>query len=143
MDKEADPFSGGETVAVNFMTSPRSGVLVMCDTAKPGILVRVIPGFAYEAQMEGFAPTMKFAIDGKILFDAEGETGSVGDNLAISQVTLDAEKGKQFVDAFAAAKKQIAIDSGIAEKPHLLTARGSTSSGQALVACIQKQQSAT
>jgi hypothetical protein len=139
VDKEADPFSGGESVSVNFMSSIRSGVVVLCDSAKKGLTVRAIPGFDYDPKLEGFKPTVKFAFDGKLLFDAEGETGAVGNNLAVSQVVLDGDQAKQFVDAFAAAKKQIAIDDGIADKPHLLTARGSTSAGQAIVACIAKQ----
>ncbi|MBB3315093.1 hypothetical protein FHT77_000935 [Rhizobium sp. BK181] len=141
--KEADPFSGGESVIVDFMTSFRSGVFVLCDSAKKGLVVRAIPGFAYDQRLSGFEPTLKFAFDGKFLFDAKGETGSVGDSLAASEVTLDGEQAKQFVEAFAAAKKQIAIDDGIADKPHLLTARGSTGSGAAIVACIAKQTSSS
>lgn len=139
VDREADPFSGGESVSVNFMSSLRSGVVVLCDSSKKGLIVRAIPGFDYTEQLKDFTPNVKFAFDGKLLFDAEGETGSVGNSLAVSQVTLDGEKAKQFVDAFASAKKQIAIDDGIADKPHLLSARGSTTAGQAIVACIGKQ----
>jgi hypothetical protein len=139
VDRESDPFSGGESVSVNFMTSLRSGVVVLCDSAKHGLIVRAIPGFDYDAKLETFKPTVKFAFDGKLLFNADGETGAVGSNLAVSQVTLDGDQAKQFVEAFAAAKKQIAIDDGISDKPHLLTARGSTAAGQAVVSCIAKQ----
>ncbi len=141
VDKESDPFSGGESVSVNFMTTLRSGVLVLCDSAKKGVRVRAIPGFAYDERLEGLKPTLKFAFDGKLLFTAEGETGSVGNNLAASEVNLEGDRAKQFVQSFASAKKQIAIDDGIADKPHLLTARGSTSSGAAIVSCVEKQGS--
>ncbi|MDR6670169.1 hypothetical protein [Rhizobium sp. 1399] len=139
VDKEEDPFSGGQSVTIDFMSSLRSGVFLLCDTAKPGLVVRAIPGFDYDSRLDSFTPTVKFAFDGKLLFDVEGETASVGNNLASSQVTLEPDKAKQFVEAFAAAKKQIAIDDGIADKPHLLSARGSTAAGQAIVACIGKQ----
>ncbi|MGM4980917.1 hypothetical protein [Rhizobium sp. 11_C7_N12_5] len=141
VDKESDPFSGGESVSVNFMTTLRSGVLVLCDSAKKGLRVRAIPGFDYDQRLENYKPTLKFAFDGKLLFTAEGETGSVGNNLAAAEVNLEGDQAKQFVEAFAAAKRQIAIDDGIADKPHLLTARGSTSSGSAIVSCIAKQGS--
>lgn len=143
VEKESDPFSGGESVSANFMTSFRSGIFVLCDSAKKGLTVRAVPGFAYDQRLEDFEPTMKFAFDGKLLLDAKGQTGSVGDNLAASEVMLDVDQAKQFVEAFAAAKKQIAIDDGIADKPHLLTARGSTTSGAAIVSCIAKQESSS
>ncbi|TWB19558.1 hypothetical protein FBZ99_101331 [Rhizobium sp. ERR 1071] len=143
VDKESDPFSGGESVSVNFMTTFRSGVLVLCDSATKGVRVRAIPGFAYDKRLKDFKPTLKFAFDGKLLFTAEGDTGSVGDNLAASEVTLEGDQAKQFVDAFASAKKQIAIDDGIADKPHLLTAKGSTTSGAAIVSCVAKQGSSS
>ncbi|MBD9445743.1 MULTISPECIES: hypothetical protein [unclassified Rhizobium] len=139
VEKESDPFSGGESVSVNFMTTFRSGVLVLCDSAKKGLRVRAIPGFDYDQRLADFKPTMKFAFDGKLLFTAEGETGSVGNNLAASEVELEGDQAKLFVEAFASAKKQIAIDDGIADKPHLLTAKGSTTSGSAIVSCIEKQ----
>ena len=141
VDKEADLFSGGDSVSVGFMTSFRSGVMLLCDSAKEGLTIRSIPGFTYDARLEAFKPTLKFAFDGKFLFDAEGEVGAVGDNLAISQTQIKGEQAKEFVKAFAAAKKQIAISDGISDKPQLLTARGSTTAGPAIVSCIDKQQS--
>jgi hypothetical protein len=48
----------------------------------------------------------------------KGMTGKVGNNLAISQVHLDGPKAKEFVDAFAKSKKQIAISDGIGETNH-------------------------
>lgn len=138
-EKEADPFSGGEKVSATFMSSIRSGVVILCDTAEPGLTVRAIPGFDYDESLAGFTPTIKFAFDGKLLFEAEGMNGKVGNNLAISQVHLDGPKAKDFVDAFAKSKKQIAISDGIGDKPHLLTAKGSTATGAAIVGCIDKQ----
>lgn len=139
IEKESNPFSGGDSVVVSFSSSIRSGVIILCDTAEPGLRVRAIPGFDFDQRLTGFKPTLKFAFDGKLLFTAEGETGSVGNNLAASETKLLGEQAEQFVKAFAAAKKQIAIDDGIADKPHLLTAQGSTASGAAIVACIGKQ----
>ncbi len=138
-ETEANPFSGGAKVSATFMTSFRSGVVVLCDTAESGIRVRAIPGFDYSDSLSGFTPTMKFAFDGKVLFGVEGETGSVGNNLAIAQVLLTGDQAQQFVDAFAAAKKQIAVEDGIADGPHLLKANGSTAAGAAIVGCLKKQ----
>lgn len=138
-EAEADPFSGGAKISADYMSSFRSGIFVMCDTAEDGIRVRAVPGFDYDASLDGYTPTMKFAFDGKLLFEADGETGSAGNNLAISQVLLTGEKAKQFVDAFAAAKRQIAIEDGIADRPHLLKASGSTAAGSAIVGCLKKQ----
>lgn len=139
VEKEDDPFSGGDSVAVSFTSSLRSGVIVTCNSAEAGLKVRAIPGFVFDERLQGFKPTVKFAFDGKLLFTAEGETGAVGDNLAASETKLTGDQAQQFVEAFAAAKKQIAIDDGISDKPHLLNARGSTTSGAAIVACIKKQ----
>ena len=113
--------------------------MLLCDSAQDGLTIRSIPGFAYDSRLDGFTPTLKFAFDGKLLFDSEGEVGKVGDNLAISQVQIKGDQARQFVNAFAAAKKQIAISDGISDKPQLLTARGSTTAGPAIVACIDKQ----
>lgn len=138
-DTEEDPFSGGKRVTVSFMSSVRSGVFVICDTAETGLMVRAIPGFAYEASLTGFAPEIEFAFDGERLFGQSGKTGAVGDNLAAAQTTLTTENAQSFVRAFAAAKKQIAIKDGISDRPHLLTARGSTKAGRALVGCMEAQ----
>jgi hypothetical protein len=139
VDKQSDPFSGGDSVSVSFMSSFRSGVLLLCDSAHEGLTVRSIPGFDYDDKLDGFTPTVKFAFDGKLLFNTEGRVGKVGNNLAISEAELKGSQAKQFVDAFASAKKQTAIDDGISDKPQLLTANGSTASGAAILACISKQ----
>ncbi len=138
INKESDPFTKGEKVVVDYMSSLRSGVLVFCDTAEPGIEIRAIPGFVYSPDMEALSPEFAVAIDGEVLFTKSARTGMVGDNLAISSLFLDDFDAKRFIDAFAASKKQIAIKDGIADKPHLLKASGSTKAGQALQACLSK-----
>lgn len=132
-DTEADPFSGGKRVTVSFMNSLRSGVLVICDTAEAGLMVRAVPGFTFEESLREVTPEIEFAFDGQRLLGQSGETGAVGDNLAAAQTTLSKENAEAFVKAFASAKKQVAIKDGISDRPHLLTARGSTKAGQALV----------
>lgn len=139
VDSEEDPFSGGKRVTVDFMTSLRSGILIICDSAETGLLVRAIPGFAYESMLDAVTPEIEFAFDGTRLLGQAGETGSVGDNLAIAQTMLSKENSVSFTDAFAAAQKQIAIKDGISDRPHLLTARGSTKAGAALVDCMKSQ----
>lgn len=136
---EKDPFSGGQRVTVTNMTSFRSGVLIMCDSSEQGLVVRIIPGFAATEHLVGYEPHVEFAIDEKLLFGQAGETGSVGDNLAISQTKLTPQNALIFVGAFGKAKKQVAIKDGISDRPQLLTARGSTKSGADLAACMEKQ----
>lgn len=137
---EEDPFSGGRRVTASFMSSLRSGVLVICDTAEQGLLVRAIPGFAYDPSLEGGTPEIEFAFDGKRLLGQSGQTGAVGDNLAVSQTMLSVDNSWLFVEAFAGAKKQVAIKDGISDRPHLLTASGSTKTGAALVKCMEGQK---
>jgi hypothetical protein len=139
VETEDDPFSGGKRVTVNFMSSLRSGVLVICDTAESGVMFRIIPGFAYEATLDEVTPEIEFAIDGKRLLGQDGKTGAVGDNLAIAQVMLTKENSEAVIAAFSTAKKQIAIKDGISDRPHLLTARGSTKASASLLACMEKQ----
>lgn len=139
VDMDNDPFSGGHRVTVDYSSSIRSGVIIICDTTERGLLVRAIPGFAFDADMQGFEPEVEFAIDGERLLGQLGQTGAVGDNLAIAQTMLSPENARKFVDAFAKAKKQIAIKDGISDRPYLLSARGSTKAGAALVVCMDKQ----
>ncbi len=136
---ENDPFSNGMRVTVDYMSSIRSGVVIICDTKEPGILIRSIPGFAYEASLMLVTPEMQIAVDGNIMTAGEGETGSVGDNLAVSQVTLTKETASQFVEFFTAARKQVAIKDGISDRPFLLSARGSTKASDALKRCLAGQ----
>lgn len=141
VESEEDPFSKGQRVTANISTSMRSGVIVICDTAERGLMVRAVPGFAYSDSMADFEPMLEFAFDGERLFGQLGETGAVGDNIAASQAMLTPSNAEMFVNAFAAAKKQIAINDGISDRPHLLAARGSTRAGEALQACMRKQGS--
>jgi hypothetical protein len=140
VETEDDPFSGGQKIVVNYMSTLRSGVFIFCDSAQPGIKVRAVPGWNYVSDLEGFEPTMEFAFDGTKLLSARGATGAVGDNIAAAEVTLLGEQAEKFAQAFAAASKQVAIRDGISDQPHLLRASGSTKSGQALAKCIQKQR---
>ncbi len=136
---EKDPFSKGQRVTVNNMTSIRSGVLMICDSSEKGLTVRIIPGFAAVEKLAGYEPHVEFAVDETLLFGQGGETGSVGDNLAVAQVQLTPQNAKILVDAFTKAKKQVAIKDGISDRPHLMSSRGSTKSGAALTACMDKQ----
>lgn len=139
VDVESDPFSGGQRVTVSISTSSRSGVVIFCDTAETGLTVRAVPGFTYEEGMEGFVPQMEFAVDGERIVAETGEVGAVGDNLAISEVKLLGAGASQFVDAFSDAKSQVAIKDGISDRPHLMSARGTTKSGKALLTCMERQ----
>lgn len=140
VDTEDDPFSGGKRVTVDFMSSIRSGVIVICDTAETGLMFRAIPGFVFDSRLEGLTPEIEFAIDGARLLGQTGKTGVVGDNLAAAQVMLTKENAESLVAAFATAKKQIAIKDGISDRPHLLTARGSTKASASLLTCMKLQK---
>lgn len=142
-ETEEDPFSGGRRVTVNFMSSIRSGVFIICDTAEQGLTVRAIPGFAYSPVLEGVYPEIEFAFDGKRLLGQHGRTGSVGDSLAAAETVLTVENSWLFVEAFDGARKQIAIKDGISDRPHLLTAAGSSKAGAALVRCMEGQKAAS
>ena len=138
-EKESDPFTGGQKVTVDYMDSLRSGVLITCDTAGSGLTVRAIPGFDFDRRLEGYSADVSFAIDGNLILSVKGATGAVGNNLAAVDAKLTHKEAETFIDKFALAKKQIAIKDGIADKPHLLTARSSTESGRALQACLKAQ----
>lgn len=142
-ESEADPFSGGKKVSVDYMDTLRSGVLISCDTAESGMQIRAIPGFDYVSNLALVSPSASFAIDGSRLLDADGETAQVGNNLAAVNIDLDAAQAIKFVKAFAASKRQIAIQDGISDKPHLLTASGSTKAGKVLLGCLEAQKAPT
>jgi hypothetical protein len=142
-ETEEDPFSGGRRVTANFMSSLRSGVFIICDTAEQGLTVRAIPGFAHDPALESLSPEIEFAFDGKRLFGQTGRTGSVGDNLAAAETVLTVDNAWLFVEAFDGARKQIAVKDGISDRPHLLTAAGSSKAGAALVKCMQGQKPAS
>ncbi len=136
---EQDPFSGGKRVTVDYMSSLRSGVIIICDTKETGLMVRAIPGFIYNDLLASVTPQMEFAIDGVRILGQEAQTGAVGDNLAVAQTMLTKENAETFVAAFAGARKQVAIKDGISDRPYLLSARGSTKAGADLVACMDGQ----
>jgi len=139
VEVDNDPFSKGSRVTVDYMSSLRSGVLIICDTAEHGLSIRAIPGFTFTEQMRGYEPVMEFAIDGERLLGQKGVTGSVGDNLAAVETKLGSGDAEKFVDTFASAKRQVAVKDGISDRPYLLAARGSTKAGAALVKCMQRQ----
>jgi hypothetical protein len=134
-----DPFSGGQKVDADFMSSFRSGVFVLCDTAEFGLDIRAIAGWQYDAALEGVQPEGKFAVDGKILFSSVGRAASFGSNIAGVRFFLDQSKAAVFVEAMKVARKQIAVLDGISDKPHLLPAKGSTRVGEALEKCLAAQ----
>lgn len=139
-DTEDDPFSKGKRVTVDFMTSIRSGVLLICDSSEKGFLLRAVPGFVFNnSDMSDVEPEVEIAIDGQRLFGQKGEIGSVGDNLAVSQFMLSPKNAKAFLAAFTAAKKQVAIKDGISDRPYLLSARGSSKAAVALESCLSLQ----
>lgn len=140
VESEDDPFSGGNRTTVAYSSSMRSGVIIFCDTAKTGLSVRAVPGFAFEDSLNDITPELEFAIDGKRLLGQSGAVGAVGDNMAASETTLSVGNSEIFVVAFVAAQKQIAIKDGISDRPHLLKARGSTKAGAALVKCMAGQK---
>jgi hypothetical protein len=134
-----DPFNGGQNVTASYMDSLRSGVFIECNSSAGTIVFKVIAGWAYVADLAGFTPIVKYAVDG-VVIDVAGvaRAGAFGDNIAGIHVDLEPNEARKLVEAFVGAKKQIAIQDGISDQPHLLTARGSTSSGEKLLACINK-----
>ena len=136
---EKDPFSNGIRVTVDYSTSIRSGVLLFCDTTENGVSVRAVPGYVHEAAMAGFKPRMDFAVDGKLVGGAVGTVAIVGDSLAAVEVKLQLAQAREFLKAFAAAKRQIAIRDGMSDRPYLLSARGSTKAGTNLFECLKRQ----
>ena len=136
---ESDPFSGGVRVTVDIVTSIQSAIYIWCDSAQTGASIRVVPGYAYTADMAGFVSLLEIAIDGKKITAQTGGVVSVGANFAAIDVVLDTAKANRFIDSFAGAKKQIAIKDGLTDKPHLLTGKGSAKAGVALMACMLKQ----
>lgn len=139
-ESEDDPFSGGNRTTVSYASSERSGVLIVCDTAQQGLMVRAVPGFAFDSQLTGFVPELEFAVDGIRILGQTGQVGAVGDNLAAAETQLSKGNAEAFVRAFAAASKQVAIKDGISDRPFLLTARGSTKAGTALTKCMSGQK---
>lgn len=136
---ENDPFSGGIKVTVDFAASMRSGVLIVCDTAQTGLMVRAVPGFEFADVLKGARPVLEFAIDGDRLMFQQGVTGAVGENLAAAQAQLTFENAKALATAFTKAKRQIAIKDGISDRPFLLRVSGSSKAGAALNKCLDKQ----
>ncbi|HZG29925.1 MAG TPA: hypothetical protein VE079_15835 [Ensifer sp.] len=136
---EDDPFSGGTKVTVDFASSLTSGILIRCDTSQNGMMVRSVPGFRTSDALKDYKPILEFAIDGKRLLGQQGETATVGNDLAVAQVQLTHYHAEALAYAFTKAKKQIAIKDGISDRPFLLGVSGSSKAGAALTRCLGKQ----
>jgi len=136
-EKETDPFTGGIRVTAGYHDSVRFAVWIVCDTRVSGLTIRIVPGYAHSANLVGFRPRMDIAIDGEILLTAiDGWTAPVGDNLAAANYSLSPDVAQRLAAAMINARKQIAIRDGISDRAHLLTARGSTKTGQQMATCI-------
>lgn len=135
----SDPFSGGRKIEVSFSSSLRSGIFIICDTAESGFDVRAVAGWDYVTDLDGVRPWGKFAVDGEILFDAQGSARAFGSNIAGVQILLGQYEALILAKAMKAARSQIALQDGISNKPHLLSARGSTKAGRALEECLERQ----
>ena len=113
---------------------------MVCDSADPGLMIRVIPGYVTNGAA-GKISTIKFAVDGELILEHFSVMGEVGDSLATSETILTREQSEKLIEAMARAQKQIAIDDGFSDRPHLLNARGSTKAGEALRSCMLTQKS--
>jgi hypothetical protein len=133
-----DPFSGGQIVTADFMSTLRSGVFIFCDSTKNGLRIRSVPGFEFAPGMT-YAEWMRLAIDGKLFAPLIPSVGSVGANLAASEGLMLPDMEADFIKAFTNAKRQIAVKDGISDQPQILSADGSTETGKKLLACMQKQ----
>lgn len=143
-DVEKDPFSSGQRLTISYSTSQRSGVFVFCDTSKDGIELRPIAGWHLDhatlTKLNATEIKASIAVDGKILVeDTPSNAGICGDAIACTSILLDKRTANKLVDAFIEARKQIAIKDGISDRPHLLTARGSTKAARELKKCLYLQ----
>jgi hypothetical protein len=136
---ENDPFSGDTKVTVDFLSSMNSGVLMICNTQRTGILVRTFSGLHFSDVPKGATTVLEFAIDGDRLLFQRGETIPIGNNFATAQVRLTRENSKALVSAFTKATRQIAIKDGISDGPFLLGTSGSLKAGSMLNECLNKQ----
>lgn len=138
-----NPFSGGVDVSVIYNVSRNSQVQVQCDSGKQGIKIVAIPGFEASADLLIFTPSIRFAVDGKIILtDVPAKVSVFGANLAGVAITLTKENADKFTDGLLSAKRQIALEDGISSKPFLLTARGSTAAARKIKQCYQAQKGA-
>ena len=139
--READPFSGGQKVMIDYSSSIRSGVFIECDSSEEGLEVRSLAGWDIDGSLIGTSAETSIAIDGSIVIESsESMVGACGESIACTSAKLSKEKAKVFATAMVGAKKQVALKDGISDKPFLLRASGSTSAGQALLECLEKQK---
>ena len=139
VEASPDPFTGGAKVEVSYLANMRSGTFLICDSSKEGLELRVVAGWEYVDDLQGFKPTGKLAIDGKILFEVPGETGAFGSNVAGATFALARHHAEALAIAMEDATKQIAVQDGISDRPMLMKVRGSTKAGKALRECLVKQ----
>ncbi|WP_242220022.1 hypothetical protein [Shinella zoogloeoides] len=134
-----DPFTGGVKVEVNYSSSLRSGIFILCDSADHGLEVRAIAGWDYVADLDKLDAEGKIAVDGKVILDVKGKPGAYGNNVAGVSFVLKLDEARTLVDALAGAQSQVAIKDGISAEPHLMGARGSTKSASSLQKCLSAQ----
>lgn len=144
VDTESDPFSKGDNVVAGYLSSVRSGVFIECDTAGYGIEVRAVAGWEVTSTellaLEAMDPKAAIAVDGEVLLqDLDTKPGACGQRVACITLTLDSKESEKLLNAFVSAKNQIALRDGISNKPHLLSAKGSTKSAKALLSCTKQQ----
>ena len=133
---EEDPFTNGNNITANYLTSIRSGVFLSCDSETKILTIKAVAGYAYEARLAPLTPTAEIMIDKVMVGSYQAQVGAFGDNIAGIVFDLRGVEVDTFLKAFIASKKQIAIKDGISDRPHLLRASGSTKAGQKLAACL-------
>jgi hypothetical protein len=140
---KVDPFTKGEKVFLDFSLSRNSSLNIKCDTSKSGIEILAIPGWRGDQSTTARTPQIQLAIDGDLLFAGETVNTSVGlyggDYLVGISALLDPRQSVEFINRFARAKRQIAMNDGMSSGPMIATARGSTKSGKSLTKCLGKQ----
>ena len=145
VETEPDPFSKGGRVTASFSSSVRSGVLLFYDSAKSGMELRAIAGWRMSdadfLALSSLPLKASIAIDGEVLLtDLDVVPGQCGNSIACASIKLDSAASAAVIRAFVSARRQIAIKDGISDRPHLLTARGSTKSARALQRCLDGQK---
>ena len=60
---EEDPFTNGNNITANYLTSIRSGLFLTCDSETKVLTIKAIAGYAYEADMTSYTPTAQVMID--------------------------------------------------------------------------------
>ena len=136
-----NPFSGGKDVSVLYIVNANSQIQIVCDSAKQGIRMTVIPGYEASPAALSRSPTVRIAVDGEIILSKlVGMVNTFGANLAGVSVELTKSAADTMTAAFVSARRQIAIEDGMSNGPHLLTARGSTAAARKVQQCYRAQK---